>query len=323
MTRETQVIHQRKLGQATRDAYGLALKELGEKDQNIIVLDADLSKSTKTATFGDCFPERFTNCGIMEANMVGVAAGLALSGKIVFVSSFACFLTCKSYDQFRMSIANPKANVKIVASHGGISVGEDGASQHSIEDIALMTSLPEFSVMIPADQYAAKKLVIQSAYKQGPVYIRTCRPKAYIIYDEQTPIEIGKSILIRDGKDVTIIANGLMVHEALLAAETLEKEGIDAAVVDMHTLKPIDDAMLKQQAIKTGAFVTAEEHQIWGGLGSIVSQSVAKSHPVPIEFVAIQDTYAESGNQEELFKHYGLSYQNIVNSAKKVISRKT
>lgn len=310
------------MGSATRDAYGQALAELGEQYPNIVVLDADLSKSTKTAVFGDKFPDRFTNCGIMEMNMVGVAAGLASCGKIVFISSFACFLTCKSYDQIRMSVANPQTNVKIVASHGGISVGEDGASQQSIEDIALMTSLPNFIVMVPSDQNSAKKLVIQAGQKQGPVYMRTCRPKTPIIYDKDCSVEIGKGLLYQDGTDVSIVADGLMVAEAIYAAETLKKDGIQAAIIDMHTIKPLDSELLIQQAKKTGAIVTAEEHQIWGGLGSAVARALSENYPVPIEFVGIEDTYAESGTPKELLEKYGLSSSHIVNAAKKAISRK-
>jgi transketolase len=313
---------EKKLGLATRDAYGKALVELGKKNPNIVVLDADLSKSTKTEMFGKEFPERFINCGIIEMNMVGVAGGLALSGKIVFASSFACFVTCKSYDQMRMALANPMANVKIVASHGGISVGEDGASQQSIEDVALTTSLPGFTVMIPADQFSATALVTQAASTPGPFYIRTGRPKAPIIYDENTKFQIGKGVQIKEGKDVTIIANGLLVFEALVAADELQNQGINAAVVDMHTIKPIDMDLLKDQCEKTGAIVTAEEHQIWGGLGNAVARAVSLIKPVPIEYVAIEDVYAESGKPEELLEKYELTAKHIVEAAQKVVKRK-
>ncbi len=313
---------EKNLGLATRDAYGQALVELGKKNANIVVLDADLSKSTKTEAFGKAFPDRFINCGIIEMNMVGVAAGLALSGKTVFTSSFACFLICKTYDQLRMAVANPMADVKIVASHGGISVGEDGASQQSIEDVALTTSLPGFTVIIPSDQYCGKELVIQAAAQYGPFYIRTGRPKAAIVHNENTKFQIGKGVRLREGKDVTIIANGLLVFEALSAADTLSKQGIQAAVIDMHTVKPLDQDLIREACEKTGAIVTAEEHQIWGGLGSAVAQAVSKIKPVPMEYVAIEDTYAESGKPDELLEHYGLTEKHIVEAATKAVKRK-
>ncbi len=313
---------EKKLGLATRDAYGKALLKLGKINPKVVVLDADLSKSTKTGAFGKEFPERFFNMGIQEANLVGVAAGLASQGQIPFISSFACFVMCKGYDQLRMAVAFPELNVKVVASHGGISVGEDGASQQSIEDIALACSLPGFAVMIPADQYAAEKLVLKAAEHKGPVYIRTCRPKAPIVHSESTHFEIGKSVKLRDGSDVTLIANGLLVFEALLAAETLSEKGIQASVIDMHTIKPLDEDRLIQEAHKTRAMVSCEEHQIWGGLGSAVAKSLSNHLPTPIEFVAIQDTYAESGLPEELFEKYGLTSKHIVQAAERVLAKK-
>ncbi len=313
---------EKKLGLPTREAYGKTLVELGKEDSRIVVLDADLSVSTKTEYFAETFPERFMNCGVQEANMVGIAAGLASAGKIPFLSSFACFLVCKGYDQMRMGVAYPGLNVKVVTSHGGISVGEDGASQQSIEDVALMNSLPRFSVILPSDQYAGAALVRQAAKISGPVYIRTCRPKAPVIHNEKTKFEIGKGIVIRDGKDVAIVACGLMVWEALSAAEIMSQEGIDAAVVDMHTIKPIDQALLTTLAAKTGAIVTAEEHQIWGGLGSTVARTLAQSIPVPQEIVAIRDTYAESGKPDELLQKYELTAPFIAAAARRVIARK-
>lgn len=313
---------EKKLGLATRDAYGKALVELGKTNPNIVVLDADLSKSTKTESFGKEFPDRFTNCGIIEMNMVGVAAGLAISGKIAFVSSFACFVICKAYDQLRMSVANPFLNVKIVGSHGGISIGEDGASQQAIEDIALTTSLPGFTVIIPADQYSTTALVKQAASIPGPFYIRTGRPKSPIIYNENSKFQVGKGVRIRKGKDVTIIANGLLVLEALIAADELQNQGIHASVIDMHTIKPLDIDLIQEECDQTGAIVTAEEHQIWGGLGSAVARATAGIKPVPIEFVAINDVYAESGTGDELMKQYGLTSTHIVEAAHKVLERK-
>lgn len=312
---------ERKLGKATRDAYGQVLIELGRKNPNIVVLDADLSKSTKTADFAKAFPERFINVGIMEANMVGVASGLAACGKIPFISSFACFLMCKGFDQLRMSVAFPELNVKVVASHGGISVGEDGASQMSIEDIALAAALPHFVVMIPADEFATRALVTRAVDYPKPVFMRTCRPKAPLIYNDQTHFEIGKGIALREGRDVTLIATGLLVSEALDASELLEKKGIRAGVMDIHTIKPIDEDLLIREAQKTKHVVVAEEHQIWGGLGSAVARVLSRNVPCKMEFVAIQDTYAESGLPAELFDKYKLSAPHIAAAAERVLGK--
>lgn len=312
---------EKKLGKATRDAYGAALLELGRANPNVVVLDADLSKSTKTFEFGQKFPERFFNVGIMEANMAGVASGLAAAGKVPFISSFACFLMCKAYDQLRMGAAFSELNVKVVTSHGGISVGEDGASQMSIEDIALATTLPGFVVMIPADEFSTRALVLQAAAHEGPVYIRTSRPKSPILYNPETKFEIGKAIRLREGKDVTLVANGLLVFEALEAARLLQRSGIQAAVIDMHTIKPLDQEILKQEAKKTGHIVVAEEHQIWGGLGSAVARYLSETVPCRMGFCAIQDTYAESGTPEGLFDKYGLSAPHITKAAKKILGK--
>ena len=314
---------ERKMGIATRDAYGKALIELGKENPQVLVLDADLSKSTRTDAFGKAYPDRFIDIGIQEANLVGIASGLASCGKIPFISSFACFLMCKGYEQLRMSVAFPKLNVKVVTSHGGISVGEDGASQQSIEDFALALTLPNFTVIVPSDEFSARSLIKQSASHPGPVYVRTGRSKAPLIYNAETKFQIGKGISLRSGKDVTLIANGLMVFEALEAAETLKKEGIDASVVDLHTLKPLDEALLLSEARKTKAFVTAEEHLVFGGLGSTVSQFVSQNFPIPVEFVGVNDTYAESGGPEELFQKYGLTADHIVQAAKKAVSHKS
>lgn len=314
---------EKKLGSATRDAYGETLLEFGRENPDVVVLDADLSKSTKTAAFGEKFPDRFFNVGIQEADMVGIAAGLASSGKIPFVSSFACFVTCKAYEQLRMAVAFPELNVKIVASHGGISVGEDGASQQSIEDFALMSSLPGFVVINPSDALQTKALVREAAKHKGPVYIRTGRPKAPILYNEKSRFAIGKGIRLREGKDVTLVANGLLVFEALVAEEKLKAEGIEASVIDLHTLKPLDQELLLEEAHRTHAMVVCEEHQIWGGLGSAVARLISQELPVPMEFVAIQDTYAESGKPEELFQKYGLTASHIVEAAKRVLAKKS
>ena len=312
---------EKKLGKATRDVYGQVLVELGKKNPNVVVLDADLSKSTKSADFGKAYPDRFFNVGIMEANMVGVASGLAAAGKIPFISSFATFLISKGYDQLRMGVAFSELNVKVVGSHGGISVGEDGASQMSIEDISLTTSLPGFTVMIPSDEFATRALVEQAADHKGPVFIRTCRPKAPLIHQPNTSFKIGKGIRVRDGKNISLIANGLLVFEALEAAEALAKEGIQASVIDMHTIKPLDEALLIEESKKTGHVVVCEEHQIWGGLGSAVATLLSQKAPCKMGFIAIQDTFAESGQPAELFDKYGLSAKHIIQAAKKVLVR--
>ena len=313
---------EKKLGLATRDAYGQALVELGRQNPRIVVLDGDLASSTRTGLFAKEFPDRHFNVGISEANMVGMAGGLASSGKIPFIHSFACFLLCKGYDQLRMAVAYPQLNVKVVGSHGGISVGEDGASQQSVEDLALASSLPGFRVLLPADEHATRALVPQAAALEGPVYLRTCRPKAPLVYDPSCRLTLGKGSLLRQGKDVTLVAAGLMLFEALQAAEELEAAGVSAAVVDLHTIKPLDEELLEQQAKATGAVVVAEEHQIWGGLGSAVARALARRRPVPVEFVAIQDTYAESGKPEELFEKYGLTARHIAQAARRLLKKK-
>jgi len=254
--------------------------------------------------------------------MVGLASGLACAGKVPFISSFACFMMCKGYDQFRMSVAFPELNVKVVASHGGISVGEDGASQQSIEDLALAASLPHFSVIVPADEVSTKVLVRKIARAKGPVFMRTGRPKTPVIYQEGTDFEVGKGVILREGGDVTIFALGLMVFEALSAAEELAKKGIQATVADFHTVKPLDRDLIKKQAKQTGAIVTCEEHQIFGGLGSVISRVVTEEAPVPMEFVAIRDTYAESGTPGELLDRYGLSARHIAQAVQRVVKRK-
>ena len=312
---------EKKLGKATRDAYGETLLEIAKTHPEVVVLDADLSKATKSVIFADKFPERFINVGIQEANLVGVAAGLASCGKIPFISSFASFLVSKGFDQFRMAVAFSELNVKVVGSHGGISVGEDGASQMAIEDIALMTSLPGFVVLVPSDEVCTRALTLETAEYVGPVYIRTGRPKAPVIYKAGTDFKIGKGVRLREGKDLTIIANGLEVFEALEAAERLADEGISASVIDMHTVKPLDQGLILEEARRTGHILVAEEHQIWGGLGSAIATFLAKKHPCKMGFVAIQDTFAESGKAEELLEKYGLTHPHIIKAAKKVLGR--
>ena len=310
-------------GKATRDAYGEALRDLGREHQEIVVLDADLAKSTKSATFGDAFPDRFLNVGIQEANMVGMAGGLASSGKVPFISSFAAFVILKGFDQLRMAVAYPQLNVKVAGSHGGISIGEDGASQQSVEDIALACSLPGFVVCIPCDEHEMRAAVKAAYRHHGPVYIRSGRPKAPLVFLEEPNFEFGKAARVRDGDDVTIIANGLMVAAGVVAHERLKQQGINVRVVDMATVKPLDDAEVVAAARETGAIVVAEEHLIHGGLGARVAQSVVRQQPVPMEFVGLDDQYAESGDPEALMKKYGLTANEIVTAVERVLQRKS
>jgi transketolase len=305
-----------------RESYGRTLVELGRENRDIVALDADLSRSTMTRFFAREFPERFFDCGIAEQNMVGIAAGLAASGKIPFASTFAVFAPGRCFDQIRMSIAQPRLNVKLVTTHGGISVGEDGTSHQSIEDLALIGSLPGFTVIVPADAIETAQAVRTAAACYGPFYIRLCRPKLPLVYNEGYHFALGKAVTMRQGKDATIIAIGLMVKVALEAAENLEREGIDCRVLNMPTLKPIDEAAIIQAATETGAIVTAEEHLEHGGLGSAVAQVVARHQPVPMEFVAIKDTYAKSGKPAELFERYGLTAKDIERSVRSAIERK-
>ncbi len=306
---------------SVREAYGKTLVELGKERPDIVVLDADLSKSTMTQFFAHEFPDRFFDCGIAEQNMISIAAGLAASGKIPFVSTFAVFAPGRCFDQMRMSIAQPKLNVKLVATHGGISVGEDGASHQSIEDLSLTCSLPGFTVIVPADANETDQAVRVAAASYGPFYIRLCRPKMPLVYDESYRFTLGKAVTMRQGNDTTIIAIGIMVAAALEAAENLKREGIDCCVLNMPTLKPIDETAVTK-ATETGAIVTAEEHLEHGGLGSTVARIVARHHPVPMEFVAIKDTYAKSGKPAELLQKYGLTAKDIEQAVRSVIKRK-
>ena len=310
-------------GKATRDAYGEALRDLGREHQEIVVLDADLAKSTKSATFGEAFPDRFLNVGIQEANMVGMAGGLAASGKVPFISSFAAFVVLKGFDQLRMAVAYPQLNVKVAGSHGGISIGEDGASQQSVEDIALACSLPGFVVCIPCDEHEMRAAVKAAYRHNGPVYIRSGRPKAPLVFHEEPNFEFGKAARVRDGEDVTVIANGLMVAAGVVAHERLKQQGINVRVVDMATVKPLDDAEVAAAARDTGAIVVAEEHLIHGGLGARVAQSVVRQQPVPMEFVGLDDQYAESGDPEALMKKYGLTANEVVAAVERVLQRKS
>jgi transketolase len=308
---------------SVREAYGKALLELGMENHDVVVLDSDLSRSTMTAFFAREFPERFFECGIAEQNMIGIAAGMAASGKIPFASTFAVFVPGRCFDQVRMSIAQPVLNVKLVTTHGGVSVGEDGTSHQSIEDLSLICSLPGFTVIVPADAIETTEAVKAAAETLGPFYIRLCRPKLPLVYGEDYRFKLGQAVMMRQGGDATIIAIGLMVKSALEAAINLQREGIYCRVLNMSTLKPIDKKAIIKAAAETGAIVTAEEHLQHGGLGSEVAQVVAQNQPVPMEFVAIKDTYAKSGKPAELLERYGLTEKDIERGVKSAIRRKS
>jgi len=310
-----------KMGVATREAFGKALVELGKANPDVVVCDADLSKSTMTVYFAKEFPERFFECGIAEANMTAIGAGLASSGKIPFVSSFSVFAMNKGFEQLRVTAAFPNVNLKVVGTHSGISIGEDGPSQMSIEEIGLACCLPGFVVLAPADEVATRALVHAAAEHVGPVFIRTGRLKVPIVYQPDQKFEIGKAVEVIEGTDVTIIANGLMVAEAIRAAETLESEGKSARVLDFHTVKPLDREAIAKASAETRAIVVAEEHLVDSGLGVRVAQVVAETKPCAMEFVGLTG-YAESGTPEELLQKYGMTASNIVAAAHKVLSRK-
>ena len=305
---------------ATRISYGTALAKYGE-DTRVVVLDADLSKSTKTEMFLKKYPERFINCGIAEANMMCVAAGLASCGKVVFVSSFAMFAAGRAFEQVRNSIGYTKLNVKIGATHAGISVGEDGASHQCLEDIALMRSIPGMVVINPADDIEAQLAVKAAIDHQGPVYMRFGRLAAPDVNGEDYKFEIGKGVTLRDGKDVTLIGTGLMVAETLKAADMLAEEGIDARVINIHTIKPIDEEILIKASKETGAIVTAEEHYIMGGLGSAVTEVICANAPCPVKIIGT-DRFGKSGKPSVLFEEYGLTAENIVKNAKEALALK-
>jgi len=311
-----------KPGPATREAFGRAIVELGRENKDVVVVDADLSKSTMTVYFQKEFPDRFFSMGIAEANMIGVGAGLAMSGKIPFVSSFSVFAVNKGFEQMRVCAAYGRSNLKVVGTHSGISIGEDGPSQMRVEEIGLACSLAGFVVMAPADEASTKALVSAAAAYDGPVFIRTGRPKAPHVYSADQRFEIGKAIQVAEGKDVTIIANGLLVAQSLLAAEALEADGISARVLDMHTVKPLDRDAIAKAAAETKAIVVAEEHLVDGGLGVRVAQAVAESTPCVMEFVGIHDRYAESGGPEELLEKYHLVAPDMAAAARKVVARK-
>lgn len=311
-----------KLGAATREAFGHALADLGRVNPNVVVCDADLSKSTYTSYFAKEFPERFIECGIAEANMVAIGSGLASAGKIPFVSSFSVFVMNKGFEQLRVTAAYPHVNLKVVGTHSGISIGEDGPSQMSVEDLSLACSLAGFTVISPADEFAMKALVHAAAEMHGPVFIRAGRAKAPIIYSAEQTFEIGKAIEVVAGSDVTLIGTGLLVAECIRAAESLQAEGISARVIDIHTIKPIDRELIAKAALETKAIVVAEEHLVDSGLGVRVAQAVAESNPCVMEFIGVQNTYAESGTPEGLLDKYGLIARDVIAAAKRVLARK-
>lgn len=303
-----------KLGPATRDAFGAELKALGETFPDVVVVDGDVGNSTRTEPFAKAFPQRAFNVGIAESNMVSVAGGLAAAGKTPVVASFACFLLCNAYDQIRMSVAFPGLNVKLVGSHAGISIGEDGPSQMGIEDVALACSFPGMTVVVPCDAASTRKATRAILEHQGPTYLRLGRPKVPEVYADDGEFEIGRANRLRDGNDVTIIANGLMVPMALDAAKKLGEEETSARVLDMHTVKPLDEAAIIAAARETGALVVAEEHLAAGGLGAGVAAVVTGTIPVPMRFVNVGDRYAESGDAGGLLEKYGLTPTAIVDA---------
>jgi len=307
---------------ATREAYGEALVELGRENPDVVVLDADLAKSTKTFDFGRHFPERFFDMGIAEQNMIGTAAGLAAAGKIPFCSSFAIFATGRAFEQIRNSVAYPRLNVKIAASHAGITVGEDGGSHQSVEDIALMRALPGMTVIVPADAVETRAAVRAAVQIPGPVYIRLGRPGVPVLHGDDFQFQPGRAVMLRDGGDATIIAAGIMVAAALEAAQALAAEGMAVRVLDMHTIKPLDEEAVRRAARETGVIVTAEEHSIIGGLGGAVAETVCACCPVPVHRVGLPDVFGESGKPAELLERFGLTAARLAAVVKEAVARK-
>jgi transketolase len=308
-------------GLATREAYGNALVELGNERPEVVVLDADLSKSTMTGVFGAQFPDRFFNVGICEQNLIGVAAGLASSGKVPFASSFAAFAPARCFDQLRIVVAQPHANVKLVASHAGLTTGADGKSAQALEDVALMRSLKGFTVLVPADETCTTWATRTAASEMGPFYIRVGRAKSMKVYEPGEPFAIGKAIEVIEGDDVTIMANGIMVASAVQAADVLATQGVHARVLDLFSVEPLDRDAVERAARETGAIVVAEEHFLAGGTGEAVARTVVESYPVPIEFVAARE-YGRSGEPDELLEYYHLTAPDIVAAAQQVLARK-
>jgi transketolase len=307
---------------ATREAYGKALVKLGQVNDNVVVLDADLSKSTKTNDFYKAFPDRFFNMGIAEQNLIGAACGLATAGKIPFASSFAMFATGRAFEVIRNSVCYPKLNVKVCATHAGLTVGEDGASHESIEDMAIMRVIPNMTVLVPADAIETEQMIFEAAKFNGPMYVRLGRSAVPTLFDENYKFEIGKGVVVAPGNDATIIACGIMVNEAIIASQTLKSEGINVRVINMSTIKPIDKELIITAANETGAIITAEEHSIIGGLGSAVSEVVSEESPVVVKKVGVKDVFGESGTPSELLKKHGLTAQDIVVAVKEAIAKK-
>lgn len=308
------------MNKATREAYGDALMELIDKNKDVVVLDADLSHATKTLGFSQKCPERFFNMGIAEADMIGTAAGLAACGKIPFASTFAVFATGRAFDQIRNTVCYAKLNVKIVGTHAGITVGPDGGTHEAIEDIALMRSLPNMTVIVPSDDVEARKAVLAAAEYVGPVYLRMARGASPTYHKEDYQFELGKGELVRDGDDITIVATGLMVPIALEAAERLEKEGTSVQVVNIHTIKPLDEERIVKCAKKTGKIITLEEANVYGGLGAAVCEILADQYPVPVKRIGVQDKFGKSGSSEELLREYGLTAEHVVSVAKEMMT---
>ena len=307
---------------ATREAYGKALVKLGDLREDVVVLDADLSKSTKTSEFAKTFPTRFFNMGIAEQNLIGAACGLATAGKIPFASTFAMFATGRGFEIIRNSVCYPNLNVKICATHAGISVGEDGASHQSVEDIAIMRSIPNMTVLVPCDAIETEKMIFEIVKYNGPVYVRLGRSAVPQIFGEDYDFEIGKGVILREGSDATIIACGMMVNEAINASKLLKEEGINVRVINMSTIKPIDKEVIIESAKKTGAIVTVEEHSVIGGLGSAVSDVVSENYPVLVKKIGINDVFGQSGKPKQLMEEYGLTVENIINKVKEAIKAK-
>ena len=305
-----------------RDGYGKALMELCEKRKDVMVLDADVAKSTRTVWIRDKYPEHFLDMGISEQDMVGTAAGLALSGMVPFASTYCVFLAGRAWDQIRTTVCYNDLNVKLGGAHAGISVGPDGATHQALEDVALMRVLPNMTVIVPCDAEETRKATLAMAERQGPCFVRFGREAVPVVTDESTPFEIGKARLCREGRDVTVFANGAMVFEAQNAADALAKEGISVRVYDLHTVKPLDEEAVLKAAEETGCVVTAEEHQVNGGMGSAVAECLAKHCPVPMEFVGMQDSFGESGDPQELMDKYGLNQKTVEEKIRKVLSRK-
>ncbi len=307
---------------ATREGFGEGLLELGKDDEKIVALGADLVGSLKMTDFQEAFPERFFQVGVAEANMMGMAAGLTIGGKIPFTGSFANFSTGRVYDQVRQSIAYSRKNVKICASHAGLTLGEDGASHQILEDVGLMRMLPNMTVIVPCDAHQTRAATLAAAYYDGPVYLRFGRPKMPVFTEKDESFEIGKAQTLIEGSDLTILANGHLVWKSIEAARELSNEGINVELINVHTVKPLDREKIVNSVSKTKCVVTAEEHQAAGGLGDAVAQTLSREQPVPQEFVAVDDMFGESGKPQELLKKYGLDTPDLVNASKRVLERR-